>query len=696
MSAIQKTSVLYEIGSEEIPAGYFARAKSSALKKIPELLSDCGLKSDDVQIFTTPRRIVIYLDEVVLLKAQQLEKLGPPKEQSFENGKPTKALLGFLKTAGKTEKDILFKDSPRGPRVCVLISKERKPIRTFFELLPTAMEFPKLMRWEDTGYQFTRPIRWSLAFIGKKSQKYQIGGVKSGVVTYGHRFLSRGALKVKSASLKDFENLLVKNHVILKQEIREKMIRGFLRSSRTCDEKLITAVSNMVEEPCSVSGYFDAKFLSLPDTVLSTCMSKHQKIFAQYDAKGRLTNRFIAIINGRRSNSRLIARNYESVLRSRLEDARFFFKEDQKESLSSKISELKNMIFLGSLGSYYDKTKRVEVLVRNVAESVGLSRDVIRNVERAAVLSKVDLVTHLVYEFPELQGVAGCEYAKLNGETNEVARAIRDHYAPENLGVSFELVGKQIGIEGAILGICDRFDLLVGAMGLGVKVSSSEDPYALRRAAGGVVKLIRAFRLRLSLRSLIQKNRELFGKLINKEGAEMEQSLLPFFMERVAFELQTKAGTKEYEVLQSILSTGADDLSIVFDKYKDLTSEMKSDSFVRACKVMERTHNILKGSKTKFSEQIDCALLETPVEKNLMTLINEKEHTILDLTKVQKYGKAAKMFGDIFYGPVHDFFDQVMVNVEDPKIRSNRQALVKRVNQICGSAIADLSKVTNL
>ena len=685
-------SLLFEIGVEEIPSGYFQAAEHSILTKAPILLSECGWRFDKLKVFTTPRRIVIYAENFTRIEIQEEEKLGPQKDQAYQNGKPTPALIGFLKSVNRQESEVTFKATPKGERICVKIKRERKPLSYFLETLPQQIEFPKLMRWDKTRYLFTRPIRWTFAFVGTKAQKYKIADVSSSVFTYGHRFLSKNKIKITSSDLKTFEQLLQKNHVILNQDNRLKKVGGFLPNEQSKNLELVKTIAHLVEEPFPVKGTFRSDYLKLPPAVLKTCMSKNQKIFVLYNSAGKITNQFLAVINGPRKKIKQIAKNYESVLTSRLEDAQFFFEEDQKTKLEEKVSKLKEMVFLGSLGSYLDKTKRIRSLVKILGDEAALSADMVSRAERSAYLSKADLVTHLVYEFPELQGVAGAEYARMEGEDREVAKAISGHYLPQNLAENFKNLKKELNLEGALVAICDRLDLLVGAVSLGVQLSGSQDPYALRRAAGGIVKIVRSHRINFSIVHLIQAACEQYGKLVSKSTNEIERQLKSFFKDRLIFELQLKAGTKPYELLEAILAGDMDCLVEVYDKFEQLSAQIDNNSFIQACKVMERTANILKGSNDKLSHNIDSSLLQDPLEKRLFEIYNQEEGAINDLFKEKQYQLAVIRYGKTFYGPVHDFFDKVMVNSEDVKIRSNRQALVKKINGLCFHA-ADLSLI---
>ncbi len=695
MNQKKSTSLLFEIGVEEIPSGYFQAAEASIRAKAPNLLTECGWQFDRINVFTTPRRIVIHAENFKPLNIQEEEKLGPQKEQAYENGKPTPALLGFLKSVNRQESDVYYKPTPKGDRICVKFKKERKPLSYFFETLPKQIEFSKLMRWDKTGYLFTRPIRWTFACMGTKFQSYKIADVSSAPFTFGHRFLSPTKLKVTSSDLSAFEKLLLKNHVVLNQNRRLEKIESYLPNEQSKNQELIKTVAHLVEEPFPVKGTFKNDYLKLPVAVLKTCMSKNQKIFACYNSAGKLTNQFLAVINGPRKKIAQIAKNYESVLTSRLEDAQFFFSEDQKTKLETKTTKLKDMIFLGSLGSYLDKTKRMEALVTFLGKESGISPEIVSRAKRAAHLSKADLVTHLVYEFPELQGTAGSEYARLEGESEEVAKAISGHYLPQNLSENYNSLKQNINLEAALVGIVDRIDLLVGAVALSVQLSGSQDPYALRRAAGGIVKIVRAHRLKFSLSNLIDFSCKQYGNLISKSGSEIQKQLISVFKDRLIFELQLKPGTKSYELLEAILATDMDSLIEVYEKFEQLNRKISDDSFIRACKVMERTANILKEIKEKLPTGIDSSIFQDPLEKKLFAIYTKEEDVLHRLLNEKKYLSAILHYGEAFYEPVHDFFDQVLVNAEDSKIRLNRQALVKKINQLCFD-VADLSQIKSV
>ncbi len=698
-------NLLFEIGVEEIPSDYIEGALESIQKKTPVLFEACGYQYEELVVRATPRRFVIFAKNFSKKPQMTEERLGPSKEQSYHNNVPTPALIGFLKSIGKKESDIEWKEMAKGVRAKVTIKKEAKPLRHFFETLPLEMEFPKLMRWESS-FTFARPIRWMFAVVGKKFEHFQIDSSKSDSYTYGHRFLANRKIRIASADLDLYEKILQKNHVVLNHKKRVRLIREFLKLSNNSDENLIQKVANLVEEPYPVRGTFKKDYLVLPAEVLSTCMRQHQKIFACYDAQGKLVNRFIAIMNGKRSHVKLIARNYENVLKSRLEDAKFFYHEDTKTKLEAKVPKLKEMVFLGKLGSYFEKVERLQKLVEYLAKSIqgaawfsgnaSQSQYVVQDALKTARLCKADLMTHLVYEFPELQGIAGSEYAKHDGENEPVWKGIKEHYYPLNLSEGYAQLVKKMNPPAVLVSLADRMDLLIGAIGMGIEPSGSRDPYALRRAAGGFVKIVRAFHLPFSFGLLIRKTVELYGHYLKANANDIHKKLIPFVKERMIFELDLKPGTKPYEIFQAVFDSGLDDLSNVYDRFFALIHlyEKKPDEFMKACKVVERTSNILKGVK-EISGEIDGSALQVEEEKTLYQLVCAKEPEIARLLSRKEYGTASEEYSRLFYKPVHDFFDKVLVNDQDQKIRANRQALVQKINRLYTDKIANLALITN-
>lgn len=423
-------------------------------------------------------------------------------------------------------------------------------------------------------------------------------------------------------------------------------------------------------------------------------MKKNQKVFACYDSKGQLKNGFVAVMNGKRNGLGKIRADYENVLDSRLKDARYFYEMDTKESFEKKKPKLAELVYLGKLGSMLDKTERLEKMASDFAQATG-QKEWAQDLRRVAALSKIDLVTHLVYEMPDLQGIVGREYALEAKEKDEVASAMGVQYLPKNLTEDYKKVKNSMHILGALFGVMDRFDFLVGAFLAGIEPTGSKDPYALRRAGGVVVKLIRAFDIPFSLNELLGKNVRLYTDI---EGRPLlkEVGLKPieFLKERVIFELDVKPGTRPFEILQAVTHSSFDNLADVFKRFEALNG-MDQKVLIKAAKVIQRTANMLK-SYGKTSGEPKQELLAEEQEKKLFELIRTRAKDITESLGKKEYERATKLFAEIFSDSLHDFFDHVLVNVEDPALRENRMALVAKINRLYTEKIADLSTLSRI
>lgn len=704
-------NLLIEIGVEELPLGALDIIYSELAPKITSVLQENRLAHGALTVEATPRRIAVFVPDLAARQQDQnLEIKGPSLDKAYDaQGKPTPALEGFLRSKGAQVSDLVTKDSPKG-KVVVLERMEKG--RSASAVLPVlfadifaALGFPKRMRWEASGYAFPRPVRWIIALLDKKVLPLQLGDIKASNQSRGHRFLSPKPFAVKSADWKIYTTLLKKAHVLLSLGAREEAIRSALKTrfgQKDFDEELVHMAAQLVEEPFMLDGAFDKDYLRLPPEVLETCMKKNQKIFAVRGPKGTLENRFVAVMNGRRSGLARIRFDYENVLESRLHDARYFFHADTKEPLASKLPQLAQIVYLGKLGSMRDKSERFEKLAGLLADETSNS-PLKQDLMRAASLAKADLMTHLVFEFPNLQGLVGREYAIASGEKKEVARAIGTQYLPKNLSQSYREVVREMDLLGALLGIADRLDLLVGAFATGLEPTGSQDPYALRRAAGSIVKMVRAFEIRFQLTKVIDSASHLYravGLTFEKPqptAAEVTAKLKAFLKDRMIFELQLKPGTRAQEIFEAVWRSNSDDLADVFDRFEALNrlSEESAEDFLKAGKVVERTSNIVKGSPASAAA-IDPEFFQEPVEKKLYELLQNNAQDIAKRVSDRKFEEATRLFGQVFYGPVHDFFDQVMVNVEDAKIKTNRQSLMKQINRLYTEHLADLSVISRL
>lgn len=696
-------NLLIEIGTEELPLGALDVIYRDLGHCLEALLLESRIRSGKIEVEATPRRIAIFISDLAARQLdQKIEFTGPSYEKAYENGNPTKALDGFLKSKSASMDQVQIREIPKGR--FVFVSKEEKGKLTktllpglFQKLItPDQLMFQKSMRWEKNGFRFPRPIRWVIALLDNAILPLSLAGLKAGNTSRGHRFLSKQNFKIRTADWGLFQLLLRKNHVVLSLNERKEKIRSYVTKLRNQDEELIHLNAQLIEEPYFVEGRFSPEYLKLPPEVLVTVMKKHQKIFAIYDASGNMTSRFAAVLNGKRGNLNRIRSDFENVLDSRLKDARYFYLEDTKKPLAEKVETLRQIVYLGKLGSLWDKTSRLEALAEVFATVSG--KNALKNdLKRAAHLSKADLMTHLVYEMPELQGIAGAEYAKVAGEKKEIAEALRSQYLPKNLFESYSTLPGLMGPLAAMLGILDRWDLLVGAFGSGLEPTGSQDPYALRRTGGVLVKLIRAFRFRFSLSPMFKEACHLYGTSLSLTGEKLESQLRSFLQDRILFELQAQPGSRTYEIAQAVFLSSFEDLADIFDRYEAMNRlfEKETPLFIKTVKVVERTANILKGSKGDFGE-FQRELLQDPMEKRLFDVFEAKSKLVEDALAKKNYEEATRIFGQSFFEPINAFFDQVMVNVDDQEIRRNRQALMKKIHQLYAEKLADLSLLSRI
>lgn len=696
-------NLLVELGTEELPVGALDVIYEQLALQLRQKLVDERIAFEEVKVEATPRRIAIFVRGIAALQQDRtLEISGPSREKCYDAaGNPTPVLQGFLRSKQAEAKDIEIRETPKGPFVFLRKKEKGRPVA---QLLPeflrhvlTSLSFPKLMRWEATGFRFPRPVRWLVVLLDRKRVAMDFAGAKSGNRSYGHRFLAPQGFVIPEANWKLYVALLKKKHVLLDLAARESAIRNKLRgpfSQKQIDEDLVHTNAQLVEEPYFLKGNFSQEYLELPAEVLASCMKKNQKVFACFEG-ARLKNHFMAVMNGKRNGLARIREDYENVLDSRLKDARYFYELDTQEPLEKKKPVLAQLVYLGKLGSVLDKTERLEKMAAEFAGASGHA-DLAADLGRVAALSKIDLVTHLVYEMPDLQGIVGREYALEAKEKETVASAVGSQYLPKNLGEDIQKLKRSMDLLGALFGIMDRLDLLIGAFGTGIEPTGSQDPFALRRAGGSLVKLVRAFSIPFSLSQMIDANVRLYGERLTR-AEDLKARLLKFLQERVAFELGVKAGTWPLEILQGVCRSGFDDLAGVYKRFDALCglSEKEPKVFIKAAKVIQRTANMLKGYGKTAGEPKEELLAESQ-EKKIFELVRSRSQEVAELLAAGDYEKATRLFAQIFSAPLHEFFDNVLINAENPELRENRMALVSKINRLYTGCLADLSGLSRI
>ncbi|HPD57117.1 MAG TPA: glycine--tRNA ligase subunit beta [Smithellaceae bacterium] len=682
--------LLFEIGTEEIPAGFLSKAVIDMEEISKKLLAENRIACSGIKCLATPRRLVLYIAELGdKQKDEIIEKIGPAKKAAFdEGGKPTKAALGFARGLGIDPSELQIITTEKGEYVG---ARKQVPGRPTQELLPEilkafvlAIPFRKSMRWADYDLRFARPIHWFLAIYDGKTIPLQMGNVVATNESYGHRFMSPAPFAV--ADFKDYLSKTRENHVIVDHEERKKIVLTEAQKAAAqaggklyYTEELLETVTFLVEYPVIIRGGFDEKYLKIPKEVIITTMISHQKYFPVTNEKEELLPCFIAVSNTKPRDENVVARGNERVLRARLADAQFFFEEDKKIPLEDRVDSLKKVVFHSLLGTSYEKVMRFRKLALKLAQKINPALS--DNVDRAALLAKADLETQMVGEFSELQGIIGREYARLAGEKPPIAEAIYEHYLPVVAGGALPQTD-----EGAIVGIADKMDSIVGFFGVGLSPSGTADPYALRRQAIGIINIILFKRYALTLDYLFEESFGLFQNIFKKTAAEIKKDVLQFFAGRL--ENLFIAQGYSYDTVAAVLASDFSDLIAFEEKVKALHAFRNNPDFEPISIAFKRVDNILKGFN---SPQLDPKLFVAEAEKNLFTAFKKINENVTAKIKANDYLGALTELA--FLRPFVDaFFDNVMVMDKDKKIQINRLSLLTEIS-VMFHKIADFSKI---
>jgi len=680
--------LLFEIGTEEIPAKFMPdilqQLKTLAEKKMEEL----RIPFSSVRVYGTPRRMAFIADDVAKAQADStVESKGPSVKIAFgPDGTPSKAAIGFARGQGIDVKDL----DTRGEYVYAVKHLQGKAV---IELLPAMLDdiihslsFPKNMRWADYDFKFVRPIRWLVALLNDKVIPVEITDVKSGNKTMGHRFLSSGAIIIPTAG--DYEKVLSDNFVIVDQDKRRAIIRKQVEELGRAengvvaiDADLLEEVLYLVEYPTALCGHFDEKYLKLPKEAVITPMRDHQRYFPVLSAEGKLLAKFITVRNGDDKNLDTVAHGNERVLRARLSDAEFFFNLDCKKSLLTHRDELKTVAFQQGLGNMLEKTIRLAALASKLQEEVNVSVNM-EDLNKAAELSKADLVTGVVTEFTELQGVMGREYALLDGEKQEVAQAIYEHYLPRFAGD--ELPKGELG---RLIGIADKIDNIVATFSRGKAPTGSQDPYALRRQALGVVNIALEAKYNFSLKKIMADGLQLLNVSIEDIKLLVPQ-LLEFFKQRVK-NMMLDNGIR-YDVIDAVLAdNNNDDLLDLFTRAKALSDYVQTPAAIDSIQAFTRVDNICKQTVSEIA--INQSLFQDSSEKELHELLMKLHKEAIPALMQYDYA-AVLQKGNQLAAPVNKFFDAVMVMDKDENVKNNRLALLCQVKEFA-NMVGDLSTI---
>lgn len=707
----QYADLLFEIGTEEIPAGYVPPALEQLRKIATESLTDHRIPFGEIQTLGTPRRITLSIKDIkTLQKSQETEVVGPPKRVAYdENGEPTKAAIGFAKTQGVELSALRIVETERGEYVAASKLETGEPTQTVLQrLLPewiAALRFPKTMRWETKSEEgqafarFARPIRWLVALLGDEVINCAYGDVDAGRVTYGHRSLHPEPITLVSASLDTYSEALRTADVIVcpneRRETIKEQVTTILKAEGCLpklDDELLDTVNYIVENPQPIVGNFSESHLEIPPEVLITAMKKHQRYFPMWKDDTALAAKFITISNGTDSNIDGVRHGNERVLHARLNDAEFFYREDQKTSLADKVERLGAVIFHAKLGSLLEKAERMKALVAFLAQlasqklaiekpgtQLELAETTVRHAERAAWLCKADLTTHMVIEFPSLQGITGKYYAQSSGETAPVATAIAEHYQP--LGANTPLPETEVG---TIVSIADKIDTIVGYFGIEERPTGSQDPYSLRRHALGTIRILQDRQLPLSLDAVVEKACSLYKVAL---ADDTQTSVLNFIKERLRVIL---VQTQKYapDLADAVLAVGDVDIIDILKRASALAEFRLTPNFEAVYNALNRVLRILPENAP---ETVDATLLHDDAEKQLHELITEVEPNFKQRIQERNYAKLLTQLA-VLQPAIDTFFDEVLVMAKEPTLRANRLALLKRIGRNI-YAIADLTKL---
>ena len=676
-------NLLLEIGTEEIPA-HAMPAILEQLKILAEKsLTDSRIAFGKIQTLGTPRRLSLLAENVAVKQADvQAERRGPSVKIAFDaEGKPSKAAVGFARGQKVQPEDLITRD---GYVYAVIREQGKTSAEIFATLLPKIicdLSFPNNMRWGNLDFKFIRPLRWIVALFGAEIIPFEVANVKSGRISRGHRFLSAGDFEIATAD--DYVADCEKNFVIVDQNRRREMIVAQINSVAAgkggvaeITDDLLEEVLYLVEYPTALAGEFETKYLELPAEAVITPMRDHQRYFPVKTSDGKLLPLFITVRNGGKDFLDIVQHGNERVLKARLEDARFFFNEDRKKSLEAHREKLKTVVFQEGLGSVYEKTERLVKLVEKISAMFGVDAT---NAIRAAELSKADLVTGMVTEFTELQGVMGREYAKLDGEPEEVCAAIDEHYMPRFAGDD-----QPKTTAGKILSLADKIDNIVATFSRGLVPTGSQDPFALRRQALGIVNLLTGARQSLSLGEIVELAMDLLP-ITDKVGREKIQHAFADFM-RLRVKNVLSSSTR-YDVIDAVLDD-VDDVFAVTLKAAAVEQFIAAPDSTKIIQSFVRVSNLAKKSD---SAEIDAELFTLDAEKILYAAFSAIKVAADELIAKQDYLGALDVLKKLST-PIDSFFDSVMVMDENLTVRKNRLALLKSIDAL-PTKIADFSKI---
>ncbi|MEM5787724.1 MAG: glycine--tRNA ligase subunit beta, partial [Syntrophobacteraceae bacterium] len=679
-----------ELGTEEIPAGYIVPALESMSSQMIRFLDENRITHGVPNTAGTPRRLVLNIPDVATSQESvTVEVVGPPKQAGFDaRGNPTKAAEGFARGQGVSVGDLVIKETPRGEYLCVYRREAGVTTRELLEkMLPdfiARIPFPKSMHWSSFTVNFARPIKWIVSLLGKEILDCEYGDVRSGNMSRGHRFMSPEGFEV--IDYESHRENLRKHFVILDIAERRRLVEeGADDAARGVggkilrDEELLDEVTQLVEFPQPLVGQFEEKYLELPPELLITVIKKHQRYFAITGPDGKLLQYFVTISNTIPRDFGLVAAGNARVVRARLEDARFYYREDKKVSLDERMKQLQGVVFHSKIGTSFEKVERFSVLARFLADRV--APDSADTIMRGAYLCKADLVTGVVSEFPELQGIMGKTYALVQGEPRLVADVIYEHYLPNRAGGPVPE-----HLEGSIVSIADKIDTIAACFGVGLLPTGTADPFALRRQTLGIIRIVTERPLRISLGELIDKALDLLAARLSKPAEKIKNEIMDFFQGRLHHFLVSQGYRPD--ITESALSAGIDDLMGAVDRTRALAVFTERPDFDDLATAFKRVANIIKEPETS---PVETSLFKVPAEESLFSEFTKMKTVVEERIAQSDHAGVLEVMAQL-KGSIDGFFDSVLVMDKDESVRRNRLALLTQIHGLF-SRIADFRKI---
>lgn len=687
--------LLLEIGLEEVPARFVRGAMNQLKDKTVKWLSDSRIEHGAVKVYATPRRIAVLIQDVAEKQSDMNEEAKGPSRKIAQDdqGNWSKAALGFARSQGVEPEQLYFQElagveyvyankSSVGAETAVVLPEG-------LLALITSMSFPKNMRWGSHELRFVRPIRWLVALFGQDVIPFEITGVQTGNVSRGHRFLGENTTVQEPAQ---YVERLREQNVIADVSEREELIVAQINQLAkekgweiAIKEDLLEEVLFLVEYPNVLFGGFDPAFLHIPQEVLITSMREHQRYFPVFNGEGQLQPFFVTVRNGDLKSIDLVAKGNEKVLRARLSDAKFFYEEDHKLTIEHALSKLENIVYHEEIGSVADKVRRIRATADLLSKHLQIDEQQSQDISRSADICKFDLVSQMVYEFPELQGIMGEDYALKAGERESVAKAINEHYQPRFAG---DLAPSEL--TGAIVSLADKIDTIVGCFSIGIIPTGSQDPYALRRQAAGIVQIILAHGLKLELNDLYDASLSVHeSRGLKRAATDIRKDLSDFFALRVKNVL-SEQGVR-YDVVDAVMASGFTDLKSTIERanvVQTLAGGEDRAAFKQTVEQFNRVSNL--GSKAAATT-VDAALFSEQVENELYEKWLQQRPVFKEAIDAGDVSKAVHSLSSL-KPYIHTYFENVMVMAPDEAVRANRLSTLAGIAEDI-AVVADFSKL---